>query len=411
MRYNKLIYCSILILSTLLMMWLLPILVNKLTNEPDRYPFVYYSTILGELAIIDYSDKDYPMTDKKGNKYTTSEMDSLLPMLNYQQLIRDGRLPDSIKGQEITPRILRVKSFTFRYNPSEIETPNSGLYILFESMPKRVGLTLPEDVFRLKNNIEFINADKNTVDTIKSKVFQDKLVKEGYVFPSRWLAGNPNPRKAYDEGYFSLDNDGQLFHIKMVNGCPYISNTHIGETIDIAYFSMLEVPDKRFYGFLFSKQGDIYIIQNETGNYQILKLDIDPVDLSKDQIFIMGNLFEWTVSVTRPDGRQCYGLDNISLKQIDSYYMERQITQWDKVVKWIFPAYVTVESKYSDFLTPQIHYTGLYAFALNIVLSLGYMFIFAEDPKKRIMKSLYVLITGIAGFIALLLLPKSKKHK
>jgi hypothetical protein len=40
----------------------------------------------------------------------------------------------------------------------------------------------------------------------------------------------------------------------MVNGRPFIRITEAGKTIDIASFSILEVADKRFYGFLFSKQ-------------------------------------------------------------------------------------------------------------------------------------------------------------
>lgn len=409
MKYKKLIYCTILFLSTLLMMWLLPILVNKLTYKPTRYPFVYYSTILEELSIIDYSNKEFPLTGKNGNRYTTAEMDSLLPTLNYRQLASDGRLPDSIKGQEISLRILRMKSFTFRYNPSEIQTPNSGLYVLFESMPKRVGLTMPEDVFRLKNNIEFIDAESNTVNIAKSQKFQDELVKQGYSFPSRWLAGNPNPRKAYDEGYFSLDNDGKLFHIKMVNGRPYVKNTRIGEKIDIAYFSMLEVADKRFYGFLFSNQGDMYIIQNEVGKYQVMKLDIAPIDMKNDQVIIMGNLFDWTVSVNKPKGKLTYGLNNDSLKQIDNYSISLKPGKWDVFVKWMFPAYLTIESNNSDYLMPHFHYTGMYAFILNFILSMCYLFIFSETRKIKILKMLYILITGLAGFMALLILPKSKK--
>lgn len=410
MRYKNIIYYSILILTTLLMMWLLPVLVSKLTYKPDRYPFVYYSTILNELAVIDYTNKQLPMSDKKGNTYTTSEMDSLLPMLNYRQLMSDGRLPDSIKGQEINARILRAKSFTFRYDPAEIKTPNNGLYILFESMPKRVGLTMPDDVFRMKDKIEFINTESNKVDEAKSQIFQEELSKNGYTFPSSWLIGNPNPRKPYDEGYFSLDNKGQLFHMKMVNGRPYIKNTGIGDKIDIAYFSMLEVPDKRFYGFLFSEQGDIYIIQNEVGNYQTLKLEIPPIDIEADQIIIMGNLFEWTVSITKPEGKQCYGLDNNSLKQLDEHFIQRELGKWDKVSEWVFPVYLTVESKDSNYLTPTFLYTGVYALVLNILLAIIGGICFSNITKRRIFNAIYILITGIAGFLALLILPKFRKN-
>lgn len=334
----------------------MPVLVKKVTYKPDSYPFVYYSCMLEDLCFFNYADKQHPMRDSKGVQYTAAQTDSLVPMLNYRQLMSDGRLPDSIRGQEINARILRMRSFSFRYNPTDMVTPVAGLYILFESMPKRVGLTMPEDVFRMERNIEFIDAETNTVNTTKSEAFRKELDKNGYAFPSQWLAGNPNPRKAYDEGYFCLDAEGKLFHLKMVNGRPYVRDTRIGEKIDVSFFSMLEVPDKRFYGFLFSKQGEVYIIGNEAGNYQTVKLDIDAVNPETDQIIIMGNMFYWTVSVITPEGKLCYGLDNETLKRVADHPIPREEGKWDKVSRWAFPVYLTVESKNSYYLCPVIHF-------------------------------------------------------
>lgn len=409
MKSKLLLFFSILFVTSLLLMWLLPSLFHKLTFKPDRYPFVYYSTVLDELAIIDYQDKAYPMTSISGVKYSAEEMDSLLPTLNYRQLMNDGRLPDSIKGQAISPRLLRTKSFSFRFNPAETDSPDCGLHILFESMPKRGGLTLPDDVFRLNHKMEFIKAVSNSVDAVKSNIFQEELIKQGYSFPAKWIAGNPNPRKAYDEGYFSLDNDGQLFHIKMVNGRPYIRNTGIGQGVDIAFFSMLEVADKRFYGFLFSKKGGVFIILNEAGNYQIMKLDIPQVDIKKDQVLIMGNPFDWTVSVINDDGKFCYALDNGTLKQIDKYSIMRVPGKWETCVKWLFPVYLTFDNKYSGFLAPHFYFTGFYALILNVGLAVCYCFVCREIRIVKFLKMFYVLFTGIAGFFALLILPKTKK--
>lgn len=392
------------------MMWLLPVLTKKVTYKPYRYPFVYYSTVLGELAAIDYANKEFPMADRDGNRYTAAQMDSLIPMLSYRQLMSDGRMPDSIKGYEVNARIIRTKSFTFRYDPAEINSPGNGLYILFESMPKRVGLTMPDDVFRMKNNIEFIDTETNTVNATKSAMFRDELEKKGYSFPSHWLVGNPNPRKAYDEGYFCLDNNWQLFHMKMVNGRPFVRNTGIGDSIDIAHFSILEVPDKRFYGFLFSKQGEMYIIQNEAGNYQTMKLDMDPIDMNTDQVIIMGNMFEWTVSVIKPDRKVCYGLDNVSLSRIDQLAMNRAPGKWDVAAEWLFPFYVSFDNKNTDYVAPVFHFTGLYAMVLNILLAVCGGIFFTNITRRRIFTVVFILITGIAGFVAMLVLPKYRKN-
>lgn len=410
MKHQNKIYCIILVFLTLLGMWTIPALIKKATYSPDNYPFVYYSSILNELMIVDYKDKKTPLSDQQGNKYTTAQFDSLMPLLNYRQLMADGRLPDSLGGYELTPQLVRSKSVVFKYSPVEIQTPTKGLYILFESMPKRVGLEMPEDVFRMKNNIEFIDAETNTINQAKSQQFQQVLEKEGYNFPSQILAGNPNPRKPYDEGYFCLDSNGELFHMKMVNGRPFVRNTHASDSINIAYFSILEVSDKRFYGFIFSQEGNIYILEGNEGKYTPLKLDIPPIDILQDQITIMGNLLYWTVWVNTPDGRSYYGLDSQTLKQLADYKVEKQNNKWDKVSKWMFPYYITLEKQNSDYIYPQVYFTGLIGFSVNILLAIIGIIFLPANRNRKIFNTLYILSTGIFGLVAILLLPKYRKR-
>lgn len=410
MKHQKKIYLLILLFITLIGMWLIPSLIRKATYTPDNYPFVYYSSILKELGIVNYKDKKMPLTDLKGNKYTTAQFDSLMPLLNYRQLMSDGRLPDSIAGHEITPPILRSKSVVFKYSPTDIQTPKVGLNILFESMPKRVGLEMPEDVFRMKDKIEFIDDNTNTINERKSNNFQQALEKEGYSFPTQWLEGNPNPRKPYDEGYFCLDANNNLFHMKMVNDRPFVRNTHVSDSINIAYFSMLEVSDKRFYGFLFSKEGNLYIVEGDEGKYKPVQLDLPPLDLKQDQITIMGNLLYWTIWVTTPNGRNYYALESASLKKVAEYNVFREENKWDKISEWIFPYYLTFQNSNSSYIVPEFHFTSIYGFGINILLAILSILFFSRDPKKRIFYSLYILITGIAGFIAILILPNFRKN-
>lgn len=408
MKYKKLIYFFILVFTTTIGMWIIPSLVKKTTDKPDDYPFVYYSSILKELCFVDYKNKQEPLSDMSGNVYNSTEFDSLMPLLNYRQLMSDGRLPDSIEGREITPQILRVKSVVFKYSPRDVNTPNPGLYVLFESMPKRVGLEVPDDVMRLKESVEFIDAQTNMVNVAKSEMFQTALAKENFTFPAQWASGNPNPRKPYDEGYFSLDSKGQLFHIKMVNGRPFVKNTNVGADIDVASFSMLEVPDKRFYGFLFSRQGDVYIIEGDEGKYKPVKLDIPAIDLEQNDLMVMGNLLYWTVSVSSPSDRKYYALHTDDLKCITNYSINRTPNKWDKVSEWLFPAYLTFENRNSDYIKPNIHFTGFCAFAINALLALAFGLLVVNPGRKRIYGVLYILLTGIAGFVALLILPKFK---
>lgn len=121
--------------ATAACMWVLPALVKMATREPQEYPFVYYGSVLKGFGLVDYKNKEMPLTDLDGNRYTAEQFDSLMPLLNYRQLMSDGRLPDSIGGREVTPPLLRMSTVIFRYKPEEVSAPESGLYILQESMP------------------------------------------------------------------------------------------------------------------------------------------------------------------------------------------------------------------------------------------------------------------------------------
>lgn len=387
-------------------MCVLPALTKKITYTPNDYPFVYYSEILKDLCYVDYKDKQNPMKDGCGKSYTTAEFDSVMPLLNFRQRMVDGTLPDSIDGKELTPPIIMSKSVIYKYSPSKINTPNIGLYIMFESMPKRVGLELPDDVFRMKQSIEFIDNQSNTVNIEKSNLFESELNKKGFSFPVQWVSGNMNPRKKYDEGYFVLDDKSQLYHLKMVNNRPYVSNTGIGDKIDIANFSMYEAGDKRFYGFLFSKQGEIYIVGYDEGDYNFQKLDIDPIDINNDEILMMGNLLYWTITITKPDGEKIYALDNESLQCVQSIEIPRTPGRWDKVSQWIYPIYITTSHPNNDYIYPQVNFTGYHGFIFNAILGLLFAVLVPNPFKKRILLFVYIAITGIAGLIALLLLPK-----
>ncbi len=405
MKYKKAIYLSILAFVTLIGMCAIPALVKKSTYSPDDYPFVYYSSLLKDICYIDYADKEHPMRDGKGNRYTTAQFDSLMPLLNFRQLMVDSRLPDSIDGHEVSPQILMAKSVIYRYSPEKLQTPNPGLYLMYESMPKRVGLELPEDMFRLTGKIEFVDDATNRVNPGKSQQFQAALEKNGYAFPAQWTAGNMNPRKRYDEGYFTLDAQNKLFHIKMVNGRPYVRDTHIGDSIAIEGFTMYEATDKRFYGFLLDKPGNIYIVEGNEGKYRTVKLDIAPIDPKHDEVLIMGNLLYWTVSVTTRNGKEVYALHAETLESIQQVSLNRTPGRWDKAAAWLFPAYLTFEHRNTDYVYPRLTCTGWAAFTTNVVLALLFALCLPNPGRKRAFSFVYILLTGIPGVLALLILP------
>lgn len=411
MKHQNILYAVILVCATAACMWVLPALVKMATREPQEYPFVYYGSVLKGFGLVDYKNKEMPLTDLDGNRYTAEQFDSLMPLLNYRQLMSDGRLPDSIGGREVTPPLLRMSTVIFRYKPEEVSAPESGLYILQESMPRRGGLSIPPDVFRLRGGIEFVDAATNRVDEEKSVRFRKAMEKAGFAFPARWAAGNPTTLKSYDEGYFCLDARGRLFHLKMVNGRPYVRDTHAGDSIDIRSFSMYEAPDRRFYGFMFDRKGSLYILESDlAGGYEPRKLGMGPVDPETDRVTVMGNLLYWTVTVETPGGRRYYALDTPTLGPVAEYHIDAEPDRWERVSRRLFPVYLTMERENTSYVAPHLTFTGVAALAANVVAALLALLATGGGRKRRVWTVCYLLLTGIAGLAAMALLPRLRRE-
>ncbi|MDR3219243.1 MAG: DUF4857 domain-containing protein [Dysgonamonadaceae bacterium] len=403
MKNKETIYVLVLLFVTLVALWGIPELVKTATYSNNRYPFVYFSSTEKKLLFKEFDGRENALHDDEGKVYTDKEYDAALPLLNFRQLTVNGEMPDSIDGIAIDPRELRVKQVNFRYGPLNKNTPNPGLYILYESLPKKAKLESPGDLFRLKNKIEFIDAASNRVNKQKSELFQTALLKAGYTFPAQWTSGNLNIRKPYDEGYFSLDAQGQLYHIKMVNGRPFIKNTQLDPQIEPAFFAMEEVADKRFYGFLFDKKGRCYILEADGGKYKTVQLDIDPIRLDADELMIIGNFLYWTVAVQTDKGKHFYALQTETLKKVRYAYIEAAINKWDAIAGNFFPFYLTFKDKHSEYIAPHLHFTTYTAWIANVLLAALFLFLFpGRAKKKKIFDSIYTLIFGIAGAVALI---------
>lgn len=406
MKYKNTYRITILIISTLVLSWAIPAFVKKATASKQNYPFVYYSSLLQDFAIKRTEKKQVEYFDRKGNYYTREEYDSITPLLSYRQLTLAGNMPDSILGVEMEPRMLRVKTAMWRYSPKEIQKPTINLHLMYEAMSGRTSLESPDEIFRLKDKIEFVDKTTNEVNQAKSVLFQKKMEEKGFSFPAQHVWGNPQARKPYDEGYFVLDSKGELFHIKQVNGKPYVGNTKAGEKINIAYFSIYEIADKTIYGFILSQEGQIYTL-NATGGYELTKLDIPPIDIHQHSVMMLGNLFYWMVNVTTPQGCTYHVLElyNELKKHDEPYYVEAKTDQWDKLSKVLFPIYLSTNQKDSEYIKPTFTCNWGYAFALSLALALVYFITFGRkrNTSNKIAGVLLIILFGIPAFITTLI--------
>jgi len=290
------------------------------TDEPQRYPFAYYSSVASTFGIRDFTGEETILRDANGNFYSEEEFDSIIPMFYYRQLASRGELPDSLHGKELSQKIIATHNFYFRYRPRQRYKPSIPLYPLFESMPARVDLEIPGDVFHLSDNLKFIDPETNEIIPGKSKKIDTRLNHEGFEGPPQLVTGSPTTRKPYDEGYFITDKNNRLFHLKMVNGKPYVGEVPLKEDVIPDWIVTTEYPTKSFYGFLFSKDGRLFTIS--TDNYSLDPVPLPDFDIASDDLLIMGNLFYWNVQVTSEKSRTTLAINSKTRQVIDSVSFE-----------------------------------------------------------------------------------------
>ena len=391
-------------LSVFLLSWIIPSLVELSLDSSSRYPFTYYSSVVNQFCYFDQEDDNVRGRDMSGRTYTDAEFDRVLPMFYYRQLAMENALPDSIQGVPVDLHTIARNNFFFWYKPKDKNTPVIALYPMFESCSGKVDLENPSDLFRLKENIEFIDMATNRVDEQKSARFQQALEKAGFAFPAQWVAGIPTSQKSYDEGYFALDSEGHLFHVKMTNGKPFVKDTKVR---DISCMLPMEIENRSLYGFLFDTHHTLYYLS--TDGYRLVKV-LDDVDPDKDRVSIMANMFYWTVAKTTSDGEHTYALESRSMQRVDSLFRPAPESAWDKTLPYLFPFTVTFQDSTNSYIYPRV--SGYYfpSLPLNIVLAVVTLIVYRKDRSRgKYLAGIITLCTGIAGFITVCLFARIRK--
>lgn len=293
----------------LLALWQLPWCYEFLNTPSIHNPFTLYSGVYGDFIAVEHNDKKQMAgVASDGTKFSREETDSLLPFFYVRQLVTDGRLNDTIQGYAVNPRDVQMTNFNFRTTAADLNKPVVALYPLLESLSKRVELTMPDDVFRItEKGIEFVKMAENAVDQEKSDLFTQALLKKGFTFPARTLNGNPTTKKEYDEGYLIVDHAGKLFHLKQMQGRPYVRAIGLPEGLDIKHVFITEFKDHKTLGFIQSQDNQFYVLNNKT--YQIFNTGITDCNLDEYDMTIIGNMADWTLWLDKDNSRVFYALD------------------------------------------------------------------------------------------------------
>lgn len=399
----------LIILSTLLLAWLLPHLFHIVTDNANEGRFLYYSSVNQSFCVTTLgkkSNKNIYQDIKTKETYSREAFDSILPLFFYRQLLAENRMPDTINGRYVDKSLLSKKTFFFRYRPSDKNKPQIPLYPLFESQSGRVNLEMPTDVFRIDEAIEFIIPETNKIDNEKSNQFMEVFEKEGFAFPPKIVAGTPSVRKSYDEGYILVDKNNILFHFKMVKSKPFLRKISTPSTLVLRHIITQEPDDRSFYAFLFGKGGETYVLN--APNYKLQLLPIGKVNWNEESVTIFGNLWYWTIRVFGVNEEKAFAIDEQTKQLIDEYRFKISNTP-HYLKKYLFPFELFWKNSNTKFITPKIELGTFSIFWGNILLVILLWIIGRlRKLKINIFELLWVALTGVLGFIPIVLFAEKK---
>lgn len=314
-RISKIFLCLTL---AILAIWQLPWCYAFLNTKAAPNRFIMYSSLLNDFIITGHEEgKGFIRQDVAGNLYTEEAVDSLLPMFYMRQLVADEAFPDTLFGVAVSPLEVQRTSFNLRIRPSAVNGPETRLYFLLESMPKRVDLQMPEDAFRFTDTgIEFIIMETNSVDAAKSGRFTQVLRDKGFAFPPRKVSGNPTTMKEYDNGYLLIDANGNVFHLKQTAGQPYVKALSLPENVEARHIFLTEFRDRRLLGFLTDTRNRCFAILTDGS---MTETGIPSYNPETDNFTIIGNMFDMTVRISSPDATRYYGLSADDYSLLKSY--------------------------------------------------------------------------------------------
>jgi hypothetical protein len=270
-----------------------PVGKTHLFYSPVNCDFIYKEKITGPvpsgavgLAMDHHSGLAYRKAD--GTYVDRQTFEKHLPFIFYKNMEIWGLLPITLNGQSFDKKTIKAGRRVLELKAREIpgRAPVSPLYPLLESNPGQARLVFPDDRFRMAPDaMVFINADTNEKDKGLTDTFTRALTDKGFAFPARSVNGKFTVLKPFDEGVFLVDDQYRVFHVKRVDGRPWVVKTPISPELKIRHIKVSENRQKEYYGLALGDK-KVGLVSWETYRYIPLPLaDYDPDHMDLKLIF------------------------------------------------------------------------------------------------------------------------------
>lgn len=393
-------------LCIVILSWFLPWLYAIVFPAASSDPFVAYSPLTDSFIVSEPGGGAIYAVDGEGNPtgtpITKEVRDSLLPHIYYTQLVARDALPDTIAGKEVSIPVFKHSQWVFSSSPRDINKVLPEVYLMMESMPARIDLEDSDEVFRLDGKVEFIDIATNSVNETRSRRFNDIFNDRGFAYPAKSLSANITTRKPYDEGYIMADNNGDIYHMKMQAGRPYMVKVSKPDTVKARHVFILENVDTRPIGLVTDTDNNLYVLERQ--GYRLVKLPVGKVNPATDRISIVKNLFNWVVKTSGNNGSRWVAIDADDYSHLASYSTEPVIPKAWEMADWIFPFELSFTSLTDCLAYPRIEFFSWKVIFLNFVLTLIMFFSPRHRPVwEHTAMTVATLLFGIYAFITFLI--------
>ena len=374
MRKIGTIYLSVII--ALLAVWLLPRLYRIITAEGYSTPFTLYSCVINDFTALEDSRKgDLLFKDTAGREYG----DTVQPLFYHRAQKLDGTARYTINGRTLTDEEIETNNIYFTSSPEDVNADMPPVYLMLESDPPRGDLQDAEYAFvNRKNGPAMIRIEDNTEDKALSEAFRTSMAAAGFKFPAVLVNGNPNTRKAYDEGYLMTDSEGGLFHIKLLDGQPSVEHIQLPDSIDIKHVSLIEHDNRASIAYLTDSQDRFYIIDS----LRTLHPTDVKADLSKQNMMLVGDVFHYTVKVSDSDGESFWALRNGDFSTVKTLRRDYPESTVFDLPKYIFPVQLSMTSSLDGWVRPRFYNFSWIGLVVDVI-AVGLFFGLRARAKRR----------------------------
>lgn len=400
-------------LSVVVLSWFLPWLYSIIFPVGVSDPFIAYSPVSRQMIVSETGQEKNQAIyaiDSDGERvpglYSKEQRDSLLPQIYFTQLMAREQLPDSIDGIELTVPALKHSQWVFSSLPRDINKVQPEVYLMMESMPARIDLEDPKEVFRFRNGrVEFIDMETNGVVEGRTRRFTDIFNERDFQLPVKSASANITSRKPYDEGYLMVDSRGDIFHLKMQAGRPYMMKVRKPDSINARHVFIMENMETSHLGLMTDDNDNLYVIERE--GYRICPLAVGKVNPAKDRISVVKNLFNWVVNVSNSDGARWTVLDSDDYSKLADYNISYSRSVSQMIASYIFPFELSFTAISDCYAFSRISDVSWHAVFLNIVLALIVLVVYRRrraSGRNTALASGATVIFGIFSFIPLMLI-------